>query len=1029
MHQDYKSYDFKKIEEETRDFWKENDTYRKTKEKKGKKFYFNDGPPYVTGSIHVGTAFNKIVKDCVIRHLRMQGYNVRDQPGYDMHGLPIEVRVEQSLGIKNKKDIEKFGVEKFIEKCKEFALNFEKQMTEEFKKLGVWMDWNKPYETIRNDYIDGAWWLIKKAHEKGLLERSLRTTNWCPRCETALADAEVEYGDKEDYSIYVKMPLKDGRFIIIWTTTPWTVPANEAIAANPNFEYSEIEVEKDGKTGTERWILIHEEEIVQHSEYRIKRRLKNYKGRELEGLEYDHPLKDLIPHHRNPKKVFLADFVTGENSGFVHIAPGHGEEDFELGKKCDIEVFCPVDGSGHFTEDAGKYSKKNIFDANKEIIGDLEERNFLVSKDRVLHRYGFCWRCKTPIIYRTTEQWFLKVEQLKGRMIDEVKRVKWYPKWAGSSREMDWVKNARNWCISRQRYWGIPLPIWKCDNCGSLRVIGSKAELKKVSDYGFEELHRPWIDSAEINCEKCGKKMKRIPDVQDVWLDSGVSSWAQISDDERDLWPPELIIEAHDQTRGWFYSQLGAGVVGFDRAPYNRVMMHGWFLDEEGKRMSKSLGNVVNPLEVMDKYGCDSFRFYVLSCSAPWDDKNFSWKGVENANRFMNLLWNVYVFATSYMTIDGFNPPAKTSIRLENEDRWIYSRMENLKLKLNGYMENYELHKVCREIENFVSEDLSRFYIRLIRDRVWVEKESESKNGAYKTLYDILLDLSKLLAPITPHIAERVYTCLSDGSVHMEDWPSINESKIDPKLEEEMDIVKGIIEGALRGRQRANLKVRWPLKQIIIESDKPEVKSAVSTLGSILSSQINCKEIEICDHWSGKKLMAKPDRAKIGRTFRGDAKNIISRIEFLIEREGPDKLQMLDEYEIDKYKIGREMVIFEETLPDRVYESDFDYGKIYIDAEITEEIKAEGFARELIRRTQEMRKHMDLEIEDYIECNMLLSTSLKGLLGKKRKYIANETRAKKLSLSSTAEATGAWVEEWNIEGERVKIGITRLKNN
>jgi isoleucyl-tRNA synthetase len=955
MQQDYKNYDFKKIEREVKEYWDRNRIYRKTKEMKstGENFYFNDGPPYTSGAIHMGTAYNKIIKDFVLRFFRMRGYNVRDQPGYDMHGLPIEVQVERSLGIKNKKEIESFGVKKFVERCRGFALEHERKMTDEFKALGVWMDWDNPYETIRNSYMSKAWWLIKKASDTGLLEKSLRLVNWCPRCETALADAEVEYRDREDDSIYVKMELKDGRFIIIWTTTPWTLPANMAIAYNPDFIYDELLVEKNGEK--EKWILQNAEQVVNGSGYVIKEHLSRIEGSALEGLEYIHPL-NILPE--KTRRLLPAEYVTSENTGFVHIAPGHGAEDFDLGRKFGLDVFCPVDESGRFTEEAGKYAAKSIFDANREIIEDLAASNHLVKSEKITHRYGYCWRCKTPIIYRATAQWFLLVEDIKEKMIDEIKRVRWYPEWAGSARELEWVKGAKNWCISRQRYWGIPLPIWVCKECGKKRVIGSEEELRGLG-YKEEELHRPWIDSFEFNCE-CGGAMQRIKDVQDVWLDSGVSSWAELTDEEMKLFPPKLIIEAHDQTRGWFYSQLGAGIIGYDRAPYDEVMMHGWIISEMGEKMSKSIGNVIAPLDMTEKYGIDSLRFYLLSSSAPWEDKSFMVEGVKNANRTMNILWNAQNFAISYMLLDNFNPESK-DYELEKEDLWLMSRLENMKKRNSEYMKEYELHRICRDIEEFIIEDLSRFYIKVVRKRVWTEEKNRNKNGVYKTLYEALMELSKLLAPATPYIAERLYRNLGGPleSIHMESWPDVKEDRIDLKLERDMGIAKEIIEATLSARQNENIKVRQPLKRMVVETSDEIAVETVKELGEIIKEQTNANEIEL-------------------------------------SREN-------------------------QAMPS----CDFSRGKVYIDTEVTYEIRRETIARDLIRRIQEMRKMMDLNIEDYIKCMMELPQSFIKSFNEKKESIAKETRAKEITL----EKPEGFVQEWTIDGERVVIGIVKEEKN
>ncbi|MEM4712676.1 MAG: isoleucine--tRNA ligase, partial [Archaeoglobaceae archaeon] len=479
-------YSPKELEAEIFRFWKENKIYEKVKSRGGKKFYFVDGPPYTTGRIHLGTAWNKIIKDVVLRYLRMRGYAPTDTPGWDMHGLPIEVKVEQELGFRNKRDIENFGVDKFVKKCMEYALRNKESMTNQFKSLAVWMDWENPYMTIKAEYMNSAWFTIRKAFEKGLLSKELMVVNWCPRCETALADAEVEYAEREDPSIYVKFRLKNGGYILVWTTTPWTIPANMAVAVNPNFEYMKVRAYRNGvaeeviiakklvetlSKGYERWEVVEE-----------------FLGKELEGIEYEHPLAEEVPLQKNYRhRVVLADFVSAENTGCVHIAPAHGIEDFELSLKYGIEVFNPVDERGIFNELAGKYAGLSIKEANEIIIDDLYRKDLLVAEEKIFHRYGHCWRCKTPIIFRATEQWFIKISALKEKMLEEIEKVRWIPEWAGTARFKDWISNAKDWCISRQRYWGIPLPIWVCE-CGKMRVLGSINEVPWQDDL---DLHRP----------------------------------------------------------------------------------------------------------------------------------------------------------------------------------------------------------------------------------------------------------------------------------------------------------------------------------------------------------------------------------------------------------------------------------------------------------------------------------------------------------------------------------------------------------
>ncbi|MDI6855764.1 MAG: isoleucine--tRNA ligase [Candidatus Thermoplasmatota archaeon] len=951
-------YDFKALERKIANYWAENNIYEKVKKKheRGKDYYFIDGPPYTSGSVHLGTAWNKIIKDVVIRYLRMNNFNVRDQPGYDMHGLPIEVQVEKTLNIRNKKEIETFGVERFVSKCKEFALECMHKMTSQFSALGVWLDWNKPYLTITNNYIESAWWTLKKAYGKQLLFRALRVLTWCPRCETALADAEIEYWDEKDYSIYVKFKLRDrAGFLLVWTTTPWTLPANLAVAVHPEFNY--VEAKFDDR---DTLILVEErlEDVMRISNYERYQILKRYKGRDIEGLDYIHPLAEEVPIHKDRvHKVILADFVTSENTGLVHIAPGHGEEDFEAGEKYGLEPLSLVLGSGSFDSQAGKYAGLNIKDANSIIIEDLKRKNLLLASDYVIHRYGHCWRCSTPIIYRATKQWFLKVTAVKEKMLEELEKVKWYPEWAGLSRFKEWVSSARDWCISRQRYWGIPLPIWVCEKCSNLKIVTSREEL------GAQELHRPWIDKVILECDKCRANMLRVNDVVDVWLDSAVCSWAQLNYPKNNeefsrWWPCEFITEAHDQTRGWFYSQLVASVIALNRAPYRTVLVHGWALDEKGVAMSKSLGNVITPEEVIEKYGTDALRFYLLSNSPVWEDQPFSWDGVRNANRMLNMLWNVYVFATTYMALDKFENLDINIVQehLKPEDRWLLSRVESLKQVFNDEFKNYNLHKVCRAIEKFVLDDLSRWYVRLVRDRTWLEEKTNDKIAVYKTLYEALITTTKLLAPVVPFVSDEIYLnmCGNLGSVHLESWPKVDESIIDKTLESQVALVREVTETVASARQKANIKLRYPIKRVVVKTSA-EVANALKSLESMLLDQTNSKNLEFGE------------------------------------------------------------------ITEKCVSLNFTYGTVYIDTEITPELKLEGLARELVRRIQTMRKELNLNVEDYIEVWIEASATVTNACEKWLEYIRRETRSETINFKSMS----GLVKVWDIDGEKVTLGVKK----
>ncbi|MFQ6106717.1 MAG: isoleucine--tRNA ligase [Thermoplasmata archaeon] len=1046
-----KEYIPNELERKVRDFWKRSRAYEKTvlARKDGEDYFFLDGPPYTTESAHLGTAWNKVIKDTFIRFRRMHGYNVRDQPGYDMHGLPIEVQVERSLGIMNKKQIEELGIKKFVETCRDFAMQFQEKMTQQFEELGVWMDWSNPYRTIENSYMEGAWWTIKKAHDKGLLDQAQRVLQWCPRCETALAEAEIEYFDETDPSLYVMFPI-DGReeeYILVWTTTPWTLPANLAAAVHPDLEYSKVLIHREGKR---QYIWTYEGNIgrlVDTPEvlnYEIK---ETVQGRDLVGLKYNHPLSDRVPYLDEIRgdwvhKVLASDIVTEEFTGIVHIAPGHGPEDFDVGIQHDLPAFCPVDERGYFTTDAGDYRTMHVREANRRIIDDLKSSGALFNEEEITHRYGHCWRCQTPIIYRVTEQWFLKVTRLKDKMLKEVDAIDWTPDWAGSSRQYDWVQNARDWCISRQRYWGIPLPIWRCE-CGEMTVVGSAGELSEGMNYiDGMDLHRPSIDVVVLTCPKCQKEMHRIPDILDVWFDSGVCSWAQFGyprkrEQFKRWWPAKWITEAPDQTRGWFYSQLGAGVIAFDRAPYESVLVHGWLNDANGLPMSKSRGNVVEPSDVMAEYGADPLRLYLLRTSAPWEDINFQLHEVKNAQRTLNILWNVQRFASTYMAIDGFDPEQwsfeKLSDHMKPEDRWILSRLEKVKILTKEELEGYNIHKACREVEDFILNSLSRWYVRLIRNRTWLEEEDRSKLSAYKVLHECLTTIAKIMAPITPHISEIIYQNL-DGrmlSVHMCDWPESDERLIDSELEEQMETIQEIVEVVLKVRQKQGLKLRWPVKKITVKPASDSATRAFEVLGEVFTNQTNCKELEILQpgqEYDSYVLQVRPKEAAIGKAY----KQWSSKIATLLESRPAEVVAK--EIKKGQYVLGIEghviridpgMVEIGMKLPKHVVRVAHDKGELFVDMEITSEIRGEGFARETIRRIQEMRKEIDLDVEDFISTKIKGREELLRLIAKWKDFISSETRSRELHLSKV-DVDEEYVVDWNIEGEVVTLGITPL---
>jgi isoleucyl-tRNA synthetase len=1055
------NFNAQSIECEVQEHWRIHDTYKTVKQHRsaGKPFFFVDGPPYTTGTIHLGTAWNKILKDSILRYHRMNGRNVIDRAGYDMHGLPIEVKVEQELGFKSKKDIEKYGIQKFIEKCREFAIKNKLLMDDQFTSLGVWLDFPGAYKTVMPGYIEAAWWTLARAEDKGMLERGHRVVNWCPRCETAIADAEVEYADENDPSVFVKFPLKGrtNEFLLIWTTTPWTLPANVAVAVAEDFEYAKVLAKKDDKE-TLLWIA---EPLVKA--VLKKGRCKDYailetkKGDEIIGWVYESPLASCVPLQREiVHKIVAADFVALENTGMVHIAPGHGWDDFVLGTKEGLAIVCPVDGAGKFKEEAGIFAGQFVRDSNENVLVALGDHLF--AKEIVTHRYGHCWRCKTPIIFRATSQWFLKISEMRDLMLAEVAKVTWYPDWAGSARFYDWIKEARDWCISRQRYWGIPIPVWVCQKCDAYRVIGTFAELEERSGRLLADPHRPYVDDVTIPCT-CGGTMKRVEDIFDVWFDSAVASWATLgypgkTQDFENLWPADFITEGQDQTRGWFYSQLGASTIAFGKAPYKSVCMHGFALDAEGKKMSKSYGNVVTPEEVIAKVGVDVLRLYILSSSAPWDDLKFNWEGVGTINRAANILWNVYRFPVPYMILDNFEPANKGGtwddayIRehlnlMPDEDRFIISRINSVAGTVDSAIKECQLQRATRELVNFILEDLSRWYVQLVRERMWLEGESKSKHYAYETIYYVMRRLIGLLAPVCPHITEEIYQnlrCKNDpSSVHLLDWNKGERELVDTALEQAVGIVRSFDEACANARQTGKRKLRWPVSEVVVVTNSEPVKVAIERLNTVCMDRANARRVSVVmGRWERIGWHAEPVMKALGPGFGKNSPKVKALIEgadgnFLKNEIDAGRTVTLGDGDAT-YEIGTRHVTFTEKLPTEVFSAPMQDGTVYVDVRLDEDLEKEGYEREVIRRIQEMRKQLDLVVSEYISVEVLVNDlRVYNLLNNYSNHtIAGEVlavvpdRGVLLSFLKPGDLlrTHDLIKEWEIEGATETIGMT-----
>ena len=1031
------------LESAVGDYWDEENAYEATKEAHADDpaFFFVDGPPYTSGQMHLGTAWNKTLKDAIVRYKRMTGHRVTDRPGYDMHGLPIEVKVEEELGFETKRDIEEYGMESFIEECKSFAERNREAMDEDFQSIGVWMDWDDPYKTLSPEYMEAAWWAFQQVAERGLVEQGKRSVNYCPRCQTAIAANEVEYDEIESPSIYVKFPLQDREgSLVIWTTTPWTIPANTFVAVDGEMTYQAVRAEKGGESEV---LYVAEpcvEDVLKKGRYEDYEVVEELSGDEMVGWEYDHPLADRLTEFADFEgagEVYTADYVEADRTGLVHSAPGHGQEDFARGQELGLDVFVPVNGRGEFTDQAGDYAGTFVRDANPEIVEDLDADGHLLHSGEHRHRYGHCWRCDTDIIFLATDQWFITVTDVKEELLDNIADSEWHPQWARDNRFRDFVADAPDWNISRQRYWGIPLPIWQSDD-GDFLVVGTREELAERADQDVDpeelDLHRPSVDPLTITED--GTTYERVPDVFDVWIDSSVATWGTLDYPSEtaafeELWPADLIVEAHDQTRGWFWSQLGMGTAALGEIPYKEVLMHGFANDENGRKMSKSLGNIVTPEEAIDRAGRDPLRAYLLSHDQQGVDLSFEWDGLDDTQSDLNIFWNVFRFPLPYMELDGYDPsnPDLDAGELTVVDEWVLSRLQTVKAEVAAAWDDYEVSDALNAVIDFVTGDVSRFYVKAIRERMWEEEDSASKRGAYATLATVLNETVRLVAPFTPYVAERMYQHLdgSETTVHALDYPTVDESWRDEELERNMAVLRNVEEAAANARQQGERKLRWPVQRVVVASEDDEVAEAVEALSDLLADRVNARSVEVVETFDELVEYADPQMGVIGPAFGGDAQKVMQAV------KGASREAVESGVEVDgeAVELTDEMVEYRAEPPENVYAAEFDAtdgtdgGVVYVDTSLTEEIEAEGYARDVIRRIQEMRKRLDLDVEEEIAVSLdVQDDRVADLVNRHDSLVAEEVRA------TTLDAAGEdadLTEEWDVEGVTIVIGVTRTE--
>ncbi|AQL42517.1 isoleucine--tRNA ligase [Halorientalis sp. IM1011] len=1058
------------LEDGVFEYWDAVDAYEQTKQHRadGETYFFVDGPPYTSGAAHMGTTWNKTLKDCYIRYLRMQGYDVTDRPGYDMHGLPIETKVEEKLGFENKKDIEEFGEQKFIEECKDFAEEQLEGLQEDFKSFGVWMDWDDPYKTVRPEYMEAAWWGFEKAHERGLVEQGQRSISQCPRCETAIANNEVEYEHVDDPSIYVKFPLREAErseaserasgdegpassdaYLVIWTTTPWTVPANTFVAVDGDATYQAVETTKNGETEV---LYLHEETVEdvlskgRYDDYEIREEVT---GEEMVGWSYDHPLREEVPEapdFEGSLQVYTADYVEADRTGLVHSAPGHGEVDFERGQELGLDIFCPVGPDGVYEDAAGAYAGAFVKDADEAIMDDLDSKGLLLSRDTVHHDYGHCWRCDTGIIQMVTDQWFITVTDIKEELLDNIEDSEWYPQEARDNRFRDFVEDSPDWNVSRQRYWGIPIPIWTPEDWNGgmddAIVIGTREELAERVDQEIDpesvDIHKGTVDDLTITED--GTTYTRVGDVFDVWLDSSVATWGTLNFPEQDeafdeLWPADLIIEAHDQTRGWFWSQLGMGTAALGEVPYDQVLMHGWALDSDGRKMSKSIGNIVEPGEAIERHGRDPMRLFLLSVTGQADDMKFSWEEMAEMQRRLNILWNVFRFPLPYMRMDEFDPGTVDLEHAETElvDEWVLSRLQTVEETMTEHFEEFEQDKALHALLEFVVEDVSRFYVQVVRERMWEEDDSDSKEAAYATLYRVLEETVALIAPFAPFVAEEIYGNLTGDAghetVHMCDWPEPDAFWQDEELEDEVKVARAVEEAGSNARQQAERSLRWPITRVVVAADDEETAAAVESQRDLLTERLNARDLDLIEpgeSWGELAYSAEADMSLLGPEFGDDAGRVMNALnEASVDEPTVEALEAAVEDALgESVDLTEEMVEFVTQTPDDVTGVAFDVdgdemGVVYIDASLTEDIESEGYAREVIRRVQEMRKDLDLDLEARIRVDLDIGDDrVADLVREHEDLIADEVRADEFGAVEDGLR-----KEWEVEGVAMEIAV------
>lgn len=1038
---------FVEREKEVEKFWADNDIFQKSMDEREKspKYTFYDGPPTANGKPHIGHVLTRVIKDMVPRYRAMKGYMVPRKAGWDTHGLPVELEVEKLLGLDGKEQIEEYGLEPFIDKCKESVWKY-KGMWEDFSStVGFWADMEHPYVTYHNDFIESEWWALKQIWDKELLYKGFKIVPYCPRCGTPLSSQEVAQGykDVKERSAIVRFKVKDeDAYILAWTTTPWTLPSNLGLCVNPEEDYVKVKAADGLVYYIAQALLDTVLGKLSEDEKPAYEILETYKGKDLEYKEYE-PLFQCAADSAaaQGKKAFYVTcdtYVTlTDGTGIVHIAPAFGEDDANVGRRYDLPFVQLVDEKGQMGETtpfAGVFVKK----ADPMVLKDLEERGLLFDAPKFEHSYPHCWRCDTPLIYYARESWFIKMTAVKEDLIANNNTINWIPESIGKRRFGDWLENVQDWGISRNRYWGTPLNIWECA-CGHQHSIGSIEELKSMSDNCPDEieLHRPYIDEVTIKCPKCGKEMHRVPEVVDCWFDSGSMPFAQhhYPFENQELFeqqfPADFISEAVDQTRGWFYSLLAISTLLFNKSPYKNVIVLGHVQDENGQKMSKSKGNAVDPFDALEKYGADAIRWYFYVNSAPWLPNRFHGKAVvEGQRKFMGTLWNTYAFFVLYANIDNFDA-TKYSLeydKLNVMDKWLLSRLNTLVKTVDENLENYRIPETARALQDFV-DDMSNWYVRRSRERFWAKGMEQDKINAYMTLYTALVTVSKAAAPMIPFMTEEIYqnlVCNIDSSapqsIHLCDFPAVNEEYIDNELEANMENVLKLVVMGRACRNTANIKNRQPIGQMFVKAafELPKFYQ------EIVTDELNVKNIKFTeDVRDFTSYSFKPQLKTVGPKYGKMLGSIKSALDNLDGNTAMDEIQETGALKLNAG--AEEITLFKEdllidTAQMEGYVSENENGiTVVLDTNLSEALLEEGFVREIISKVQTMRKEADFQVMDKIKVTYTGSKKAGDIFAKYGKEIASEVLANEVVELEPA----GYVKEWKINGEAVTMGVEK----